>query len=268
MKTLPIGFIGGGNMASAIIKGVTSASLYAPDQIGVYDISAEVTGRFQSGGYSAFASIPELVEQCEIVVLAVKPQTFSQALPQMKPAMSPDTLVVSIAAGITASSIQDAMGFPCKLVLVMPNTPLLVGEGAAALSRIEPATQEDFETVRRIFASAGIAEEVPADKISDSIPLHGSSPAFIYLLAKTLADSAEAHGIDRDTANRLVSQTLIGCAKMMTETGTSHQELIDMVCSPGGTTLAALEAMERAGYSKAIADGYEACVNRAHELAK
>lgn len=268
MQKLELGFIGAGNMASAIIGGVLRQGLYTAGEIGVYDLSPAVQERYRSAGHPVFDAPEALVAACGIVVLAVKPQVFPQVLGEIRPAMTPETLLVSIAAGITAETIHAGVGFPCRLVLVMPNTPLLVGAGAAALSPVEPATRQDFEKAKALFAAAGIAEEIPADKMKEIIPVHGSSPAFIYLFAKTLVDCAREAGIDPDVANRLLCQTLIGSAKMMLESGKTHQQLIDMVCSPGGTTLAALDAMEQQGFSASIAAGFDACVRRAWELSQ
>lgn len=263
-----IGFVGAGNMAGAIIGGAVEKGGYAPEEIGVYDISPEKREEYAARGCRAFANVEELVAACGTIVLAVKPQVFPAVLPQVKTAMTADKVLVSIAAGITAQSIQEAVGFPCKLVMVMPNTPLLVGEGAAALSRVAPTTPAEFQEVRALFAAAGIAEEIGPDKMREIIPVNGSSPAFLYLFAKVIVECAQREGIDPDTANRLICQTLVGAAKMMTDTGKTHQELIDMVCSPGGTTLAALEAMETAGFSDAVRAGFDACVKRAKELSQ
>jgi pyrroline-5-carboxylate reductase len=263
-----IGFIGAGNMAGAIIGGIVRKGLYAPAEIALFDVSAEKRAQYTANGHPFYDSAEALTAACEMIVLSVKPQVFPAILPALKSAMTPDKLLVSIMAGVTAEKIQSGVGFPCKLVLVMPNTPLMLGEGAAALARIEPAKREDFERVRALFSAAGIAEEVTPAQMSATIPIHGSSPAFLYLFAKTVVAEAAKAGIDPDAANRLFCQTLIGSARMMTESGMSHDELIAMVCSPGGTTLAALDAMENAGYSASIVAGVEACVKRAEELSR
>lgn len=263
-----IGFIGAGNMAGAIIGGVTAKGLYTSGQIGIYDISPETRQRYADAGHVVFEEVEALVAACDMVVLSVKPQVFPAVLPQVKKAMTPQKVLVSIAAGITAEIIQGAVGFPCKLVLVMPNTPLLVGKGAAALSRVEPTTSAEFEAVRALFTSAGITEEVDAARMDAVMPVHGSSPAFLYLFAKTMVECAEEAGVDPAAATRLFCQTMVGAAEMMTQSGKPFQELIDMVCSPGGATLAALAAMEENGFARSIREGYAACVRRAEELAK
>ncbi len=267
MSRLNIGFIGAGNMAGAIIGGIVAKDLLKPQQIGVFDISDARLEECRGKGLVPFADIPSLVKDCGYIVLSVKPQQFPEVLPKVKEQMTPDKVIISIAAGITAKTIQDGVGFPCKVVLVNPNTPLMLGCGATALCRVEPCTVEEFAFVQNIFASAGMAVQIAQDKLNEIIPVNGSSPAFIYQFAKVIVNKAQQQGIDPELANRLFCQTLIGAAQMMLQTGKSHQELIDMVCSPGGTTLAALKAMEENGFSKALESGYDACVARAKELA-
>lgn len=265
---IKIGLLGGGNMASAIAAGVLKQGLLASDQIAVFDINHEKKQRFASAGHPVFHSVEELVRACSYIILAVKPQVFPQVLPQVKQGMSADKVLVSIAAGITAQAIQEAMGFPCKVVLVMPNTPILLGKGSTALSRVEPTTQAEFDTVQALFASAGLAEEIAPDKMNEIIPVNGSSPAFVYLFAKVIVDCAQKAGIDPAVANRLFCQALIGSAQMMLDTDQSHQQLIDTVCSPGGATLAGLDALEQHGFSAGIEAAFAACVRRAGELSQ
>lgn len=265
MKT--IGFIGAGNMAGAIITKILDRRILPASRVGVYDIDGEKCARYAAAGHPVFDSVHRLVAACDTIVLSVKPQTFPEILPELRKAMTPDKLIVSIAAGIGASYIQEGVGFPCKLILVMPNTPLLVGVGATALSRVEPTTLEEFESVRQIFALAGIAEEVSPDKMNEIMSVHSTMPAYIYLFAQTIVNCAEQAGIDREVANRLFCQTLVGSAWMMTHTGQTHQQLINAVCSPGGTTLAGLAALDEAGFVSALQKAFEASTRRAEELA-
>lgn len=264
MKT--IGFIGAGNMAGAILANVLQGGLLSADQVAIYDINKEKCDRYARDGHPVFDSVPELVAACSSVVLAVKPQTFPDILPQVKQAMTADKLLVSIAAGISASYIQDSIGFPCKLVLVMPNTPLMGGVGATAVSRIEPTSTLEFLAIKSLFAASGIVEEVPADKMNAAMAVHSTTPAFMYLFAQTLVESAVQAGVDRAVAGRLCSQMLVGSAWMMEHSGKTYQQLIDMVCSPGGTTLAGLSALEKGGFTTAVQQAFAASVRRAEEL--
>jgi len=163
-------------------------------------------------------------------------------------------------------ALKAALGPEAKIILVMPNTPILVGEGATAMSRCEPTTAQEFQFAMELFQGGGVVREVPRDRMNEVIAVNGSTPAYIYLLAKYFCEYAQAQGIDGEAANALFSQTLVGAAAMMTQTGKTHQELIDMVTSPGGTTLAGLEALKAAGLEQTIRDCCDATIRRAYQL--
>ncbi|MGI5967116.1 MULTISPECIES: pyrroline-5-carboxylate reductase [Anaerotruncus] len=263
-----IGFIGAGNMAGAIINGIVSSGLLKPEEIAVNDVRAAQVESYTSRGFAGCDTIAQLVESCAYVVLSVKPQNFPDVLAQIKPAAKPDTVFISIAAGMSAEYIKKALGFDAKVVRVMPNTPLLIGCGAVAISRVDPTSPEEFAFAKSIFAAAGQVEEVDADKMNEVIPLNSSSPAYIYLFAKVFVDRAAELGFDPDVANRLFCNTLIGSAKMMMETGKTHQELIDMVTSPAGTTFEGLAALGRNNFEKALTECFDDTIRRAYELGK
>ncbi|MEM1483963.1 pyrroline-5-carboxylate reductase [Oscillospiraceae bacterium PP1C4] len=263
-----IGFIGAGNMAGAIINGIVSSGMLEPEKIAVYDVKAEHLHTYASRGFAACDSIGELVQSCNYVFLSVKPQNFADVLAQIKPAATLQTVFVSIAAGISAEFIKSGVGFDAKIIRVMPNTPLLIGSGSTALSQVAPTSDEEFAFIKSVFAAAGAVEEVAPDQMNEVIPLNGSSPAYIYLFAKVFVDRAVELGFDADTANRLFCNTLIGSARMMLETGKTHQQLIDMVTSPGGTTFKGLEALHRCGFEQALIDCFDDTIKRAYELGK
>ena len=193
-----IGFIGAGNMAGAIINGIVSSGLLKPEEIAVNDVRAAQVESYTSRGFAGCDTIAQLVESCAYVVLSVKPQNFPDVLAQIKPAAKPDTVFISIAAGMSAEYIKKALGFDAKVVRVMPNTPLLIGCGAVAISRVDPTSPEEFAFAKSIFAAAGQVEEVDADKMNEVIPLNSSSPAYIYLFAKVFVDRAAELGFDPD----------------------------------------------------------------------
>lgn len=255
-------------MAGAIIGGIVSAGLLTPPQIAVYDVNTQALERYTTREFSVFISAAALVGACDYVVLSVKPQNFTDVLAQIKPTARPETVFVSIAAGIGADFIKTGLSYDAKLIRVMPNTPLLIGSGSSALTLVPPATQQEFDFVFKLFSAAGAAERVSPDQMNEVIALNGSSPAYIYLFAKAFVDHAVTLGFDADTANRLFCNSLIGSAKMMLEMGKTHQELIDMVTSPGGTTFAGLEALRRGGFEAALTDCYDATTKRAYELGK
>lgn len=265
---MKIGFIGAGKMASAIINGVISSEILQPSEIAVYDINQDVCDHYQTKGYQVSKTIGELVSSCKYIVLSIKPQHFSEVIEQVKSKATINHIFVTIMAGISAQSIKAAVGFDAKVIRVMPNTPLLVGYGSIALSRVNPASIEEFEFVKKIFASAGKVEKISPDMMNEVIPLNGSSPAYIYLFAKVFVDRAVELGFNKETANHLFCNTLIGCAKMMMETGKSHQELIDMVTSKGGTTYKGLEALSRNHFDQALLECFNDTIKRAYELGK
>lgn len=266
MEKCQLSFIGVGKMAGAIIGGVLNKELYTPAQIGVYDHTPKHLSSYQKKGCVCFESIPELTRSSEIIILSVKPQNFADILPLVKEGLQDDTIIVSIAAGISSQTLHDALGQNCKIILAGPNTPLLVGEGATVLSYLPPVGADDLAQVYRVFSASGMVKEISPTKMKEAIPVNGSSPAFVYLFADVLARSAQSVGLSYQVALELISQTLIGAANMMLETDKTPQELIEMVCSPGGTTLAGMEELEKAGFSQALENAFSACIYRAKEL--
>ena len=174
----------------------------------------------------------------------------------------------AICAGITDEYIASKTLSGAKVVLVMPNTPLLLGEGATALSRSNSVSDEEFSLVCSIFGACGIYSVIPKDKMKEIIAINGSSPAFIYLYAKAFIDYADSVGIGREVATELFAKSLIGSAKMITDSGRTIEELIEMVSSKGGTTIAGLEKLREGGLEKAVSECCKACTKRAYELSK
>lgn len=264
MSRAKIGFIGAGHMAGAFIKGMVHYGEISPSYIGVYDLFPAAVEKYRKGGYPVYDAIPALVADCKVVFLTVKPQNIDEILPAIKEGLTPDTILVSVAAGVTAARIQGALG-PCKLILAMPNTPIELGQGAVALGRVDPATQADVDTVKGLLANCSLVEEIPPDKMEVAIPVNGSSPAFAYQMAAIVMDEAARMGLDGESALRLFAKTLMGSAAMLLKTG-DPQSLVAQVATPGGTTAAALKAMEEGGFDTALRRGIQVCVERAREL--
>ena len=274
-----VGFIGAGNMGFAIIKGIYGSGLCENGGVEMhafsrtismyaYDPNNEMIKRLNEFGVSPCASEAELVEKCDYVFLAVKPQQLEAVLDNAKGAFTDKKVIISICAGITAEYIQSKTVADAKVVLVMPNTPLLLGEGASALSRNSKVTEDEFEFVKGIFASCGKAAVVPENKMKEIIAINGSSPAFIYLFAKAFIDYADKEGIDPAAAKELFAQSLVGSAKMITDSGYTIDELIKMVSSPGGTTLAGLDELYSGKLEDTVKKACESCTRRAYELSK
>ncbi|MDY4191259.1 MAG: pyrroline-5-carboxylate reductase [Oscillospiraceae bacterium] len=263
-----IGFIGAGNMAGAMIGGILKAGIVLPEQAAVSDLLEEKTAPYAARGLGVYADPAELVRNCRYVVLSVKPQVMEAVLQNIAQAVTEEHVLISIAAGVSCRYIRSVIGFECKVVPVMPNTPLLVGEGAVAVGREEPISAEEFDFVTGLFRAGGRVEVIDSGKLNEVIPINGSSPAMIYLLAKYMCSYAETQGISYEAANRLFCQTLIGSAKMMLESGKTHDELIAMVTSPGGTTYRMLDALKERGLDDMVEDACGRCVRRAYELGK
>lgn len=259
-----IGFIGAGNMATAIIKGISRSTLGA--EIYAYDLDEKKLAVLYEYNVCAVKSVEELLSACDYLFLAVKPQNMPVVLKQLLGAISHDTVIVSIAAGITPAYITKELQFEAKVVQVMPNTPLMLSLGATAIARADTVSDDEFAFAKAIFDCAGITEVISLNKMNEIIPINGSSPAFIYKLAEGFIDYGKSVGIEEKVCLRLFAQSLIGSAKMLTQSGYSVEELITMVSSKGGTTIAGLAAMEENGFSRAIDAGCEACVKRAYEL--
>ena len=260
--------LGAGNMANAILSGAVAAGCLKPEEIGTYNVHEEKRRAMAAKGYTVYTSIPELCRDSRYILLSMKPQQAEEILLAMKPAVSSRNVIISIAAGISQKYIQSILGAGAKVVLAMPNTPLLVGCGATAVACCPPTTQEEFDFVKGVFSSAGLVREIPGDKMNEIIAVSGSTPAYLYRIAQCFCQYAVQHGIDEETANAMFCQTMVGAAKMMTETGKTHQELIDMVTSPKGTTLMGLEALEAGGIRELIQSCCDATVRRAYELGK
>lgn len=263
-----IGFIGAGNMASAIINGIVSGGTLPAGEITVCDISDEKLAEFAARGINTCKNAIELVQSCKYVLLSVKPQVVEGVLEQIAGSVTESTVIISIVAGVTADFIRKKTIPSCRIVLVMPNTPLLIGCGSVAIARLEPIAEDEFDFAVSIFQKSGEVQMIPADRLNEVIPINGSSPAFIYRFAQIICEHSKQYGFDVETSNRLFCNALIGSAKMMLETGKTHDELIKAVCSPGGTTLKGLEALEENGFEHAITECMDACIKRAYELGK
>lgn len=263
-----ISAVGAGNMANAILDGAVSAGYLRPEEIGTYNIHEEKREKMGKKGYRVYTTIRELCLDSRYILLSVKPQMMEEVLRELAPVFSADKVAVSIAAGISSGFIKDVLGPETKVVLAMPNTPLLVGCGATALACCPPTTVEECSFIRGLFASAGLVEGIPEDKMNQIIAVSGSTPAYLYLIAKHFCQYAQDQGLDADLANRMFCQTMVGAARMMTETGMTHRQLIDMVTSPKGTTLMGLTALEQGGLEQLIRDCCEATVRRAYELGR
>ena len=258
-----LGFIGTGNMGSAIIKGIAAGGLSA--EIYAFDKDAEKLAAVPA---KPCGSASELVSLCKYVLLAVKPQVLGSVLDEIKDSVTSETVFISICAGISEQFIRSHTIPEAKVVLVMPNTPMMLGMGASAMSADEKTSDEEFAFARSVIESCGIAEVVPIDKMKEIICINGSSPAFIYLFAKGFVDYAAENGIDPGAALRLFAATLKGSAEMLTSSGMTVDQLIKQVSSPGGTTIAGLDKLYEGRLTDDVNAACAACTRRAYELSQ
>ncbi len=262
-----VGFIGAGNMGYAIIKGICGT--HDPNvKLFAYDTKTEMLERLVPLGVGSCGSAAELTGKCGHIFLAVKPQQLEGVLEDIAPALTDKKVIISICAGISAEYIKSKTIPDVKVIPVMPNTPLLLGEGASALAKCADVPDDDFEFVKNIFASCGKVAVVPENKMREVIAVNGSSPAFIYLFAQAFTNYAESVGIDGEVAKELFAQSLIGSAKMITDSGKTIPQLIEMVSSKGGTTIAGLEKLREGGLEETVKRCCQACTKRAYELSK
>ena len=259
-----LGVVGVGNMGGAIIKGINGK--LGNTAVFAYDKDPQKLVNLRNLGATAANNIADIAHKCDYLLIAVKPQQLDEVLAQIKLANNENVVLISICAGISTEYIR-ARTFPkAKVVLVMPNTPMMLGVGASAMSRGENVSDNEFTFARKVIGSCGITKVISEDKMKEIIAVNGSSPAFIYVYALGFVQYAEKVGIDRDTALALFAQSLIGSAKMLTESGMEIEELIKQVSSPGGTTIAGLEKLSEGKLTEVVIGACEACTRRAYEL--
>jgi pyrroline-5-carboxylate reductase len=262
-----IGFIGAGQMATALARGFVQAGVIPPDRITACDVSSDAAAKFadQTGG-TVVADAQAVLNQSTLVFLAVKPQHVDGVLSSIKSAASDKHLIVSIAAGISLARLSAGLGPSPRLIRVMPNTPALVGAGASAFARGATATADDGRLVLELLSTVGLALEVP-EKLLDAVTgLSGSGPAYVYQFIEGLSDGGVRMGLPRDVATRLAAQTVLGAAQMVLTTGQHPGPLKDAVTSPGGTTIAGLHALEQGGMRGILMNAVQAATLRSKEL--
>ena len=248
-----IGFIGGGNMGSAMMTGLVKTGVCAPEQVIVFDVYEPTLERLQKElGIQTTNQVKSLIQEADMIVLAVKPQVLPSVLEKHGSAITTDQVVISIAAGITLDRLTGLLSDQHKLVRVMPNTPAMVGEGMAGICTNANVTEEERAEVLEIFNCFGKAELIPEKLIDAVVGVSGSSPAYVYMFIEALADGAVREGMPRAQAYKFAAQAVLGSAKMVLESGKHPGELKDMVCSPAGTTIEAVYALEKSQMRAAV----------------
>jgi pyrroline-5-carboxylate reductase len=262
-----IAFLGAGNMAEALIKGLLRAGTARPDAIIATGRRSERMEELQRT-YGVRVSPDNLTaaREADVVVLSVKPQAMDKLLVQVAPALDQRKLVISVAAGVPIAALERRLGAGARIIRTMPNTPSLVGAGACALARGEHASEEDLAIATRIFQAVGITTVVEENLLDAVTGLSGSGPAYIFLVIEALSDAGVKVGLPRYTAQKLAAQTVLGSAKLLIETGIHPGQLKDQVTSPGGTAIAGLHTLEAGGLRTTLINAVEAATRRAKEL--
>lgn len=267
MKSQRIGMLGAGNMAGALIRGLLASKSVTADQIVASDVRADHLKELSTKyGIKTFSDNRLLAAASNLVVLAVKPQVIDRVLDQMADAFSPDTLLVSIAAGVPIRSLEARLPAHVRVVRAMPNTAAIALAGATGIAAGSRATQEDIDVTQALFAAIGRSVVLDETLIDAVTGLSGSGPAYVMVMIEALADGGVKVGLHRDTALLLAAQTVYGSAKLLLETGEHPGRLKDMVTSPGGTAIAGLHTLETGGIRRTLIDAVEAATRRAVEL--
>lgn len=262
-----IGFIGAGNMGGAMIGGICHSGIVLPEQIIASAHSVTTIEKLEiTYGIKTTLFNEEVASESDILFIAIKPNKFAEVLPTIASSIKEDCILVSVAAGQSIPAIEMLLGEDIKLIRAMPNTPALVGESMSALCRNKNVTDEELTLVQQLFECFGRSEIVSEVMMDTVIGVSGSSPAYVYMFIEAMADAAVADGMPRNMAYKFAAQAVLGAAKMVLETGKHPGELKDAVCSPGGTTIEAVAALEAGGLRNTVISAQRACVQKSKDM--
>lgn len=263
---MKIAFIGAGNMAQAMIGGIVKNGMMKPEEI-IATAATQKTIDKVAKEYGVTVTLDNCkAAKADIVVLAVKPVYYETIIQEIKNTVTPEQIIITIAAGRSLEWVSAQFGKQRKIIRTMPNTPALVGEGVTAVCPNENISDEELEYVCRILSCFGRAEIISERLMDAVIAVSGSSPAYIFILIEAMADAAVAEGMPREQAYQFAAQSVLGSAKMVLETGKHPGELKDMVCSPKGTTIEAVRILEEKGLRSAVFEAAKACIIKAREV--
>ncbi len=265
-----IGMIGTGNMGSAILRGIVDAGYIRASMINAYDTSSKRLRELEEDipGINIASDCREVADKSDLIIIAVKPIYFQGVIDEIKNNLN-GKAVLSIAAGWTVDMLSKALtGTGATYMRVMPNTPALVGEGMTALCDDSTFSKEDFNYAKGIFDSIGKTRILPERLFDGVVAISGSSPAYVYMMIEAMADAGVREGLPRVYAYEMAAQSVLGSALMVLSSGTHPAALKDAVCSPGGTTIEAVEELERKGFRAAIMDAMKVCAQKNREMSK
>ena len=266
---MKIGFIGTGNMGGAILKCYADKAASDGNEVAAYNRTrAKAEAIAKDHPFEIMDSAEELVDSSDVVLLCVEPQNFDDVMPTVAEHFSGGKIFISIAAGITIAYLEGYLGADAKIVRVMPNTPIMFGLGTTAMVRNTNVTDEDFAAARAVFEAGGITGEVTEDLIGAVIGVSGSSPAYTYMYMDALTKVGINNGMDAEMSRKFAAQAVMGAARMAMESDESLEQLVDNVCSPGGTTIEAVKKLRSCGFEETVVEGAQASVDRAEEMSK
>ncbi len=264
---MKLGFIGCGNMASAIMSGIISNGLMEANEIIGADVFAPSREKVKETlGIKIAESNTEVVQKADVFVLSVKPQYYEEVIAEIKEEVRENQIVITLAPGKTLQWLEEQFGKPVKIVRTMPNTPAMVQEGMTGACPNVSVTAEELKTVCNILKGFGEVEVIPEKLMDAVVAVSGSSPAYVFMMIEAMADAAVAEGMPRTQAYKFAAKAVLGSAKMVLETGKHPGELKDMVCSPAGTTIEAVKILEETGFRSAIMQAMEACANKSRNM--
>ncbi len=263
-----IGFIGGGNMGKSIMTFLLKKELFMPHQIMVYDSYTPVMEKLKESLHiKATRDIKKLVDESEIIVLAVKPQVMPTVMEKVGTRFRKDQIIISIAAGISLAQLEEMLSPEHKIARVMPNTPAMVGAAMSGICLNENIDEDEEHMVLEIFKALGRAELIDEHLMDAVVGISGSSPAYVYMFINGLAEGAVREGMSKSQAYIFAAQAVLGSAKMVLESGMHPGELIDMVTSPGGTTIEAIGVLEHNAFNATIIDAVHAAAEKNRHMA-
>lgn len=264
---MKIGFIGSGNMATALAKGFIASGAVHEENITISDKFEASLKKWEGREVVTTCDNKMVFDRSDIVIFAVKPNVLPEVLKEVKK-LAKGKILVSIAAGVTLETMEGVLGKDVKIIRAMPNTPAQVGAGMTVLSPNKNISSEEANIISNLFEGAGSALILEEKYINAATALHGSSPAYVYMLIDAMADCGVKYGIPKNISLQLAAKAVEGSAKMVLETKKHPSELKDAVCSPGGTTIAAVLKLEKNGFASAVAEAIDACVTKAEEMSE
>lgn len=262
-----ITFIGSGNMATAMLKGILKKNIWNPENVTMCDpVKEQLEPLAREFHVHTETNNRVAIKNSKFILLCVKPNVLSLVLDEIRDEITKDTVLISVAAGIEMKTIENIVGKEVKVIRAMPNTPALVFEGMTSIIKNERVTEEEFEKIFRLFSSLGRTETIPEHLFDVTTATASSSPALVYMFIEALADGSVLRGLPRKLAYEMASQAVLGAAKMVLDSGIHPSQLIDDVCSPGGTTIEAVYLLEKRGFKGTVIEATQLCIDKAEKL--